>query len=1007
MSDIAINPVTRRVQFTGNTGTGPYAFTFNVLQSSDIVVYKNNVLLTETTDYTVSIATNGTGNITMVVALVLTDILTIIGGRELSRTTDFVTAGDLLASSLNEQLDSNVIMSQQLDERFGRTLAVPPGDEDKTLDLPLAADRADKIILFDESGNVTAAAPSDFFGNAVLGGNFIVNTATGDGSQTAFGLTVAPGIKTNIQIHIDGVYQNKATFSLSGSTVTFTEAPPLNAAIEFMMGESVTTITGDASAITYNQGGTGSVNRTVLTKLQETVSVKDFGAVGDGVTDDTAAIQAAIDYANKVYFPSGTYKITSEVTLPSNISLSGDGMGKSLLYFYKAANPASSEFMLAARAKENISLTDLTLTSNAYADGLFNVGTYSAGPPKTYVGTYNGNINGFLISSCSNVYMKDCEIRYFNYHGVRVSVEGGNPITDYNHNLVFDGCHGHHCLSAPIDILGTRDFKVVNGTFTDNGNFTASYIDGGTGYGIGLGRTPSGTQLRSFGGVCSNNFCARNARHGIDVHAGANIVIDNNIIEDNLLQGISVQDIAGSADDTFVGNITISNNTIYHTSWVDSRYPLITYIAPSTERLDSTPIFVSQVGSSLLQNIVVESNIVRGWRFRQITANIAGTDTVGFISCWGVDTVRIANNTFEQVDVNWLPSYGLDVTARDVQVLGNSWQTKQRSTVSKPFWRFNATNVATFANNVFDLQNVYTDQGSTQAAYPTFEATGGEISFVGNTIIQTSQGVRGSLWKTASTNQVWGFNGVLDVNEGNLLKLAGSTWVEYASRIKGSLTIYLSDAGSGRYDGFSSGNSFTASNAANFLNIINDMPHCESGLIVVIDQDQLDWGSDSGVLIPAWQDNITFRGDIADNTNSMTKTGGITTTGGGPLIDCNGKDRNINFEYLYLKCSGVNTIKNAKDISYCAIEGTSSAQVGAYFEGGNHLVRNTRFKGPSGTSVAIQVTQAGSLVSVVNDSDASQFAYGLNANSAAIYKNSTQPTGSTANELTQNGGTIA
>lgn len=314
MSDIAINPVTRRVQFTGNTGTGPYAFTFNVLQSSDIVVYKNNVLLTETTDYTVSIAANGTGNITMVVALVLTDILTIIGGRELSRTTDFVTAGDLLASSLNEQLDSNVIMSQQLDERFGRTLAVPPGDEDKTLALPLAADRADKVLTFDTEGNVQTQTASDLFGGAVLGGNFVVNTGTGDGSTVAFGLTGSPGVKTNIQIYIDGVYQDKASFSLSGQTVTFTEAPPLNAGIEFIFGESVTQITGDASAITYNQGGTGAQDRTLTSKLQDTVSVKDFGAVGDGVADDTAAIQAAMDAlsdGNALHFPKGRYVVSS------------------------------------------------------------------------------------------------------------------------------------------------------------------------------------------------------------------------------------------------------------------------------------------------------------------------------------------------------------------------------------------------------------------------------------------------------------------------------------------------------------------------------------------------------------------------------------------------------------------------------------------------------------------------------------------------------------------------
>lgn len=103
----------------------------------------------------------------------------------------------------------------------------------------------------------------------------------------------------------------------------------------------VTAITIDASqnvTIPYKQSGIGAVTRTVASKLNDTVSVKDFGAVGDGVTDDTAAIQAAINSVGiggggGVYFPYGTYKVTSTLTVAyNNVSFIGANQRGALLY---------------------------------------------------------------------------------------------------------------------------------------------------------------------------------------------------------------------------------------------------------------------------------------------------------------------------------------------------------------------------------------------------------------------------------------------------------------------------------------------------------------------------------------------------------------------------------------------------------------------------------------------------------------------------------------------------
>lgn len=73
--------------------------------------------------------------------------------------------------------------------------------------------------------------------------------------------------------------------------------------------------------VTFLAAGSGASQRTVLDKLRDVVSVKDFGAVGDGVANDTAAIQAALAAASTVIVPDGTYRSDSTITIDANKAL--------------------------------------------------------------------------------------------------------------------------------------------------------------------------------------------------------------------------------------------------------------------------------------------------------------------------------------------------------------------------------------------------------------------------------------------------------------------------------------------------------------------------------------------------------------------------------------------------------------------------------------------------------------------------------------------------------------
>ena len=334
---------TSRNQYTATSGQTVFPYTFEIFDKGDVVVLKNGTALSEGTNYTVSgVGNDNGGNITLTVGATAGDILTIYRDMAYQRTTDYQTSGDFLAQEVNDDFDRLWLAVQQNEQANDRAIVKPITDAASIdMTLPSAADRANSYLTFDATGAPSVVAAGDPSApDAITRQDF-----TGDGSTVVYTLASAPGAAgAGVMIFIDGIQQDKDSYTITGTTLTFSEAPPLNSNINLVQLKATSIGEADSASVTYIPAGTGAVQTSVQSKLRETVSVKDFGAVGDGVTDDTAAIQAALTYAtpsssatftsvggNAVYFPAGKYRFTGAILIPEWVNLIGDGKGLTVL----------------------------------------------------------------------------------------------------------------------------------------------------------------------------------------------------------------------------------------------------------------------------------------------------------------------------------------------------------------------------------------------------------------------------------------------------------------------------------------------------------------------------------------------------------------------------------------------------------------------------------------------------------------------------------------------------
>ena len=247
--------------FTANGATTVFNFTFQLLDSSDLLVHVDGTAKIIGAEYTVSgIGNPAGGSITFISAPTNGSSVVMSRSSVMERSTDYQNNGDLRAATINSDLDRIWLSLQEILYKYQLSPTMPKGS-------PLA-------------GNVSLPSPG--------AGKFIRWNLTGDDLEAVDGTGTVPG--------------------------------------------------------DFIQSGTGAVSRSIQSKIGEVVSAEDFGAVGNYITNDSAAIMAGVNALSvgPLHLPKGPYAFA--LTIPANKGVMSytEGASKDVWYWGRNMSGAKS-----------------------------------------------------------------------------------------------------------------------------------------------------------------------------------------------------------------------------------------------------------------------------------------------------------------------------------------------------------------------------------------------------------------------------------------------------------------------------------------------------------------------------------------------------------------------------------------------------------------------------------------------------------------------------------------